>query len=950
MGTRGLRIVRFRGRYWCFYNHWDSYFKSMGNSLVESVPTDPVGYKKWLQALRELFAKWDALLQDLMSIEPDSLRNIRSDKSLVGVLDEAFDARLEQFPTSSPGFLDLNIGYTYTFDLDHEVFSIDNSAHFHLQHIPRNSKWIEAVCLDDNDCHFAHPRLAPEESLASLAVDNHTFSLTDLEYWKTLSTKEVTAKASCEDVSSHLRLKLFDIFKDSQIPNLRVTLLSWTANDLVFRELAFFILCLAADGDYCSIVDVRRILKPTWTSLYGTIVHGEEAEGDSEFISSVGNGFHLKDQPISSAPSTSKYWFNGALVCLVARLDQDGVMEKAVADAIRYGREACKRTSFNALLISVAQLVLIRSVPDGSVQHSPIMPLISTAENSGQDARTRYGKSWLDTFYDREMIRKEEARKEAAVREAKRKTAQGSEDNAKLTSPQSQSSSNLEDDNPDEGETLACTGEQKQLISGQSDTDVAMQVEVAAITLEEGEEATARDASAADEYDTIASEPAKNEDRALSPGPREQTEGTANNARIDELADEGSGMTLDDGQGDEQKSGGHEEGTDKTYEEVEEDQLGEVDLAATEQKVETDDDTWQIGATFLSLINFLDSTILDTLKPTRDGGRRLPTEITEMILGHIFDVKTHNACTKVSRVFRSFCLKRPVLIDGVRLVQLLPESEDKADRRLHVLAEKSTGELLKVAINETGYSSGDTSLYRFVVGKERNRRSFCPGTQIAIQNLELPAPFDSDIHETTGESYQRFSRGRTLPEDSPWDRARHHRDATANSDIKTLSGFYEYAAKFLFPDSRRSLIGSVFEDHHQDWLLPANTKQLSIMTDDYDHKEYERYLLLRIKRASKYWDCLWDDIIGEVKALLIQVDEDAVRARKKVQLIGAANPAVILAVGFQVRLFEWDAGDATLTETNPGRLYSVMDEDDRKTIEAVLTSAVERLETAELKE
>ncbi|KAL8938607.1 MAG: hypothetical protein Q9211_003132, partial [Gyalolechia sp. 1 TL-2023] len=339
MGTRGLRIVRFRGRYWGFSHRWDSYHKGMGNSLVESIPTDPEEYKKWLQASRELFARWDDLLQVLMSIEPASLRNINTDQSLVGVLDEAFDARLEKFPTP---FLDLSIDFTYTFDLDHEVFSIDNSAHFHLQHIPRNSKWIDAVCLDDFNRRFVHPRLTTEESLASLAVDNHTLLRTDCRDWKTLPTKEVTAKANCEDVSSHLRLMLFDVFEDSQVPDLNVTLLSWTADDLLFRELAFFILCLAAGADHCTIVDARRILKPTWTSLYGTIVHGKESEGEAEFISSVGNGFHLKDQPMSFAPSTSKYWFNGALVCLVARLGQDGIMKNALDDAIRYGREECR--------------------------------------------------------------------------------------------------------------------------------------------------------------------------------------------------------------------------------------------------------------------------------------------------------------------------------------------------------------------------------------------------------------------------------------------------------------------------------------------------------------------------------------------------------------------------------------------------------------------------------
>lgn len=47
MGTRGYRIIKFRGRYWIFYNHWDSYPEGMGNSLVEGVPEDPEEFQKW---------------------------------------------------------------------------------------------------------------------------------------------------------------------------------------------------------------------------------------------------------------------------------------------------------------------------------------------------------------------------------------------------------------------------------------------------------------------------------------------------------------------------------------------------------------------------------------------------------------------------------------------------------------------------------------------------------------------------------------------------------------------------------------------------------------------------------------------------------------------------------------------------------------------------------------
>lgn len=57
----------------------------------------------------------------------------------------------------------------------------------------------------------------------------------------------------------------------------------------------------------------------------------------------------------------------------------------------------------------------------------------------------------------------------------------------------------------------------------------------------------------------------------------------------------------------------------------------------------------------------------------------------------------------------------------------------------------------------------------------------------------------------------------------------------------------------------------------------------------------------------------------------MSVEDDAYLMKKQIRVLyGAANPAVVLVVGFEVRLFEWDAASTTLTETNPGHVYSVM--------------------------
>jgi hypothetical protein len=45
MGTRGLEIVRFRGRYYVRHHQFDSYYEGLGAQIVGSIPTDPDEYQ-----------------------------------------------------------------------------------------------------------------------------------------------------------------------------------------------------------------------------------------------------------------------------------------------------------------------------------------------------------------------------------------------------------------------------------------------------------------------------------------------------------------------------------------------------------------------------------------------------------------------------------------------------------------------------------------------------------------------------------------------------------------------------------------------------------------------------------------------------------------------------------------------------------------------------------------
>ena len=389
----------------------------MGDSLVSLVPTDPGEYQKWLQAQRDFYAKWDDFLQQLRCIRSDTLLNNTPDKSLEHVWDEAFDERLEsREPTYHAAFPNGwgSIEYIYTIDLDLEVFSIDNSAHYRLSHIPRNDAWIDALCWEKSHKayrlprRFVMPQLVPAESIASLAVENTNFTSQALQFWDSLPRKQVTVKVPAPSIGSSIRLKIFKIYQRRQADNLSLSLLSWTADDLPFREIAFFILCLAIGGDYLAIVDEHRILRPRWSANFAAMLADDEPDCPRELVSSVAAGYHMQGEPVGSAPNASKYWLGGALICLVPRLREGDNVKKAIADAIQHGRNQFGRTSFNAILLSIRDVLFLRSFPNGTVEYSEILPLMGTRGSSGMSAEQRFTKEWLDQEYECHKAKKTE--------------------------------------------------------------------------------------------------------------------------------------------------------------------------------------------------------------------------------------------------------------------------------------------------------------------------------------------------------------------------------------------------------------------------------------------------------------------------------------------------------------------------------------------------------------
>ena len=161
MGTRGLKVWRYRKRYYATYNHWDSYPKGLGKELVSDIPTDPEAYQQWLEDKRKLVAEWHEKYEQFLTVVSDVKVSTDLPDELTG----------EYHPTYFAPANDLYIEWVYTFDLDNETFTVNNGAHFKLNKIPRqDDQWMGALADGPLGDKIVLPGKLPEDSIAHLDV------------------------------------------------------------------------------------------------------------------------------------------------------------------------------------------------------------------------------------------------------------------------------------------------------------------------------------------------------------------------------------------------------------------------------------------------------------------------------------------------------------------------------------------------------------------------------------------------------------------------------------------------------------------------------------------------------------------------------------------------------------------------------------------------------------
>lgn len=384
---------------------------------------------------------------------------------------------------------------------------------------------------------------------------------------------------------------------------------------------------------------------------------------------------------------------------------------------------------------------------------------------------------------------------------------------------------------------------------------------------------------------------------------------------------------------------------------------------------------WTTRDTFNSLVQFFEATAMENLKPTKSGEHIFPVEIWEHILGYVSDVETFNACTKVSRILRSVCNQRPLVMDDLVLLRPRFRNSISDDQGINTMGQHakadfqalqlSSGQQMDVNIC-SGQAQNNGTACRIVVGSEKNRKSFCKDCPISLQGFEIPASWDQNTRQLEN---VRATHTELEPEDkeSSWNIAFANCPITAESPSRRLGYFWKglfssIADSYIKSSSNVYYPKSTLEDtSDKDWKIPPNTIQCLASQAPYSYgpsEESFHYLFLRLKRGCKFWDTLWDDIIREAKDYLASPDRTWVKVVDG-QVVGAHDPYVLLIVGLEVRLFQWEQGfdgsvegparklkspSGSLKEMFPDKLFVITEREDRKVIEIKVRITILQIE------
>ncbi|KAI1305420.1 hypothetical protein F5Y03DRAFT_355827 [Xylaria venustula] len=377
MGTRGNIVYKWRGRYYIYYNHYDSYPSGLGKRLVIDVPSNPDQYQQWLQCQRDTYSDLAKKLEAVFTVV--SMNNSAGDNNH----DEPEDHGLQKWPDFFPPDNDLFIEWIYVIDLDREIFGIQGVCFYHLADIPPNFEdlmeeaqdyWLGNVGKDE-----IHKSITTNDLPPTPLTCNSTPAFLQMKPM-TVSSKQ---HSSLNRMPAFVVCKrLYEVFTD--IYDQKIRHAQDCDAEFPFRELVFALMCFAScSPGWVRLISVSnfshqessscwKIINTVREFGYGVIVD-HDSRDPKEFISRFLRGYHLQGVEPGSSPKATSYWHSGALVYLERDITSRDRFHNAIVSAVEKGK-ADGHTHFDAIVISLKHFILLRFT-NGNLQHTKRLDL-----------------------------------------------------------------------------------------------------------------------------------------------------------------------------------------------------------------------------------------------------------------------------------------------------------------------------------------------------------------------------------------------------------------------------------------------------------------------------------------------------------------------------------------------------------------------------------------------
>ncbi|KAJ9130497.1 hypothetical protein NKR23_g12174 [Pleurostoma richardsiae] len=353
MGTRGLYSVKFAGKYYVYYNHWDS--DRLGDTLTLMIPLDPA----------------EAVAGGVGHFFDD---DAAADNRLLSSVPGTDDLRLMPGYVSPGG--DLFLEHTYVIDLDRQIISFNKVCHFRMAELPSdvnpflqpaNEYWLGLHSEPAAPC-ITTDALPPPTTDRQHAAANYDTLVPQL-----LSSSPPTTDPAA-DVISVLH-KAYQVISETYAPEITQARDTSSETDVLFREVSYALLSIAScSPDRVRPVRVEQLGQDAndlarWK--YGIL--GVGSDEPRELVARFLSDYHEVPKTPGSAPPGTSYWLGPVLVHLERSLLSRESFQAAICAAVGEGRSQ-NRDHFQAVVFSIRHFVLIHVTPS-YVSHSLRYPL-----------------------------------------------------------------------------------------------------------------------------------------------------------------------------------------------------------------------------------------------------------------------------------------------------------------------------------------------------------------------------------------------------------------------------------------------------------------------------------------------------------------------------------------------------------------------------------------------